>query len=312
VEERELLGALDVARSLGAAPAPPERHGPAVVAIGGGHGLSATLRAARRYAGPITAVVSVADDGGSSGRIRHLLPDMPAPGDLRKCLGALADEGPRTVASSSTASARGSWPGTPSATCSSCRSRWSWGRSVRPSTRWPPGWGRWAGSSPPRWSRWPWSPSAARRARWWGRWRCRTPGVERLRVDPADAPSPPAVASAIAAADQVVIGPGSLFTSVLAAAVPPEVLRCPGVDLRAAGVHRQPRPAGPGDRGFTVADEVAALWPPRHRGRRGGGRRGPACTAGVAPAVHHAQLRADDAPVHDPDRLGEVLGCITT
>ncbi len=62
--------------------------GPRVVAIGGGHGLSQTLRAARRYAGGITAIVSVADDGGSSGRLREEL-GIPAPGDLRKCLGAL-------------------------------------------------------------------------------------------------------------------------------------------------------------------------------------------------------------------------------
>jgi uncharacterized cofD-like protein len=66
---------------------PPQ--GPAVVALGGGHGLAAALLGVRRYAGSITAVVSVADDGGSSGRLRkdH---DVPAPGDLRKCLVALA------------------------------------------------------------------------------------------------------------------------------------------------------------------------------------------------------------------------------
>jgi uncharacterized cofD-like protein len=63
--------------------------GPAVVALGGGHGLAAALAGARRYAGSITAVVSVADDGGSSGRLRKVH-DVPAPGDLRKCLGALA------------------------------------------------------------------------------------------------------------------------------------------------------------------------------------------------------------------------------
>lgn len=66
--------------------------GPSVVALGGGHGLSIALRAARRYAGSITAVVSVADDGGSSGRLRRDL-DVPAPGDLRKCLVALAGDG---------------------------------------------------------------------------------------------------------------------------------------------------------------------------------------------------------------------------
>ncbi len=68
--------------------------GPKVVALGGGHGLSIALRAIREYAGEITAVVSVADDGGSSGRLRRDF-DVPAPGDLRRCLVALArEEGP--------------------------------------------------------------------------------------------------------------------------------------------------------------------------------------------------------------------------
>jgi uncharacterized cofD-like protein len=65
--------------------------GPSVVALGGGYGLSTTLRAARRYASRITGVVSVADDGGSSGRLRRAF-GIPAPGDLRRCLVALADE----------------------------------------------------------------------------------------------------------------------------------------------------------------------------------------------------------------------------
>jgi uncharacterized cofD-like protein len=64
---------------------------PAVIALGGGHGTAVTLRAARRYAGQLTAVVSVADDGGSSGRLRELL-NVVALGDLRKCLVALAAE----------------------------------------------------------------------------------------------------------------------------------------------------------------------------------------------------------------------------
>jgi uncharacterized cofD-like protein len=67
------------------------RDGPAVVALGGGHGLAVALNAARQYAGSITAVVSVADDGGSSGRLRRDL-DVPAPGDLRKALVALAPD----------------------------------------------------------------------------------------------------------------------------------------------------------------------------------------------------------------------------
>ena len=66
--------------------------GPKVVAIGGGHGLSTTLRAVRTYAGSITAIGTVADDGGSSGRLRRELGILP-PGDLRRALVALAAEG---------------------------------------------------------------------------------------------------------------------------------------------------------------------------------------------------------------------------
>src|ERR1700730_8915698 len=65
---------------------------PRVVAIGGGHGLAATLRAVRTYTDRVTAIVSVADDGGSSGRLRELLHIIP-PGDLRKCLVAMAEPG---------------------------------------------------------------------------------------------------------------------------------------------------------------------------------------------------------------------------
>ena len=60
-----------------------------VVALGGGHGLAATLAALRRLDADITAVVTVADDGGSSGRIRRELGALP-PGDLRMALTALA------------------------------------------------------------------------------------------------------------------------------------------------------------------------------------------------------------------------------
>ncbi len=63
---------------------------PKVVAIGGGHGLAMTLRAVRRYTDDITAIVSVADDGGSTGRLRRDLGVLGV-GDLRKCLVALAD-----------------------------------------------------------------------------------------------------------------------------------------------------------------------------------------------------------------------------
>ena len=62
--------------------------GPKVVAVGGGQGLSRVLRAALAYAAKVDAVVTVSDDGGSSGRlVPHL--DIPPPGDIRRCLLAL-------------------------------------------------------------------------------------------------------------------------------------------------------------------------------------------------------------------------------
>ena len=69
---------------------------PHVVAVGGGHGLAATIRATRRYAGRTTAVVATADDGGSTGRLRSAI-DMPAPGDLRRCVEAMADDPERPL-----------------------------------------------------------------------------------------------------------------------------------------------------------------------------------------------------------------------
>ena len=67
--------------------------GPAVTVIGGGHGLSVLLRGIKSSTSNVTAVVTVADDGGSSGRLREELGIIP-PGDLRNCLVALADTEP--------------------------------------------------------------------------------------------------------------------------------------------------------------------------------------------------------------------------
>lgn len=65
--------------------------GPRIVAIGGGTGLSTLLRGLKEYSANITAIVTVADDGGSSGRLRREIGVLP-PGDVRSCLAALADE----------------------------------------------------------------------------------------------------------------------------------------------------------------------------------------------------------------------------
>ena len=67
--------------------------GPNIVAIGGGTGLSTLLSGLKRYSSHITAIVTVADDGGSSGVLRRELGVLP-PGDIRNCLAALSTEEP--------------------------------------------------------------------------------------------------------------------------------------------------------------------------------------------------------------------------
>ena len=98
------LGALLLVRSLLEVVAPGHTHdlvelvfqrrhlgkGPKIVVIGGGTGLSTLLSGLKHYTTNITAIVTVADDGGSSGRLRQEF-DMLPPGDIRNCLVALAD-----------------------------------------------------------------------------------------------------------------------------------------------------------------------------------------------------------------------------
>lgn len=67
--------------------------GPRIVVMGGGHGLSVLLQGIKQYSSNIKAIVTVADDGGSSGRLREQFDVLP-PGDIRNCLVALADAEP--------------------------------------------------------------------------------------------------------------------------------------------------------------------------------------------------------------------------
>jgi uncharacterized cofD-like protein len=82
-DDRELVDVLLDARD--------RPRGPAVVAIGGGTGLSNLLRGLKRYTSDIVAIAAVSDDGGSSGRLQREMKTLP-PGDLRNCLVALADD----------------------------------------------------------------------------------------------------------------------------------------------------------------------------------------------------------------------------
>jgi len=80
---QSILRSLEKARRKG--------QGPRIVAIGGGTGLSTLLRGLKTYSSNIVAIVTVGDDGGSSGRLREELKVVP-PGDIRNCIVALADE----------------------------------------------------------------------------------------------------------------------------------------------------------------------------------------------------------------------------
>lgn len=80
--ERELVNILYEKRFL--------ERGPKIVTVGGGHGLSNLLMGLKEYTANLTAIVTVADSGGSSGRLRQEF-NIVAPGDIRNCLVALAD-----------------------------------------------------------------------------------------------------------------------------------------------------------------------------------------------------------------------------
>ena len=98
--------------------------GPRIVAIGGGTGLSTLLRGLKEHTSNLTAIVTVADDGGSSGVLRDEL-GIPPVGDIRNCIAALADAEPlmsellqyRFPAATATATTARASAGTRSATC---------------------------------------------------------------------------------------------------------------------------------------------------------------------------------------------------
>ncbi|HXA32449.1 MAG TPA: uridine diphosphate-N-acetylglucosamine-binding protein YvcK [Acidimicrobiales bacterium] len=195
---------------------------PRVAAVGGGHGLAATLSAVRRYTDAVTAVVSVADDGGSSGRLRELLGVMP-PGDLRKCMVAMAEPGSilaiafarrfgeeeltghslgNLVLAGLIDAAEDPIAGIDEA----CRLLGVKGR-ILPATTDPVVLKADADGGP-----------VAGQVAVMG-----TGGIRHISLVPEDPEAPAAAVDALLDADQIILGPGSLFTSTLAAAVVPGI-----------------------------------------------------------------------------------------
>ena len=268
--------------------------------------MAASLRGVRSYAGECTAIVSVADDGGSSGRLREAF-GIPAPGDARRCLVALGDDAGLW---SQAFEHRFTAPGLrghafgnlviaglfeitgdfSAALAEAARLIGAVGR-VLPATNEPvtlraetaigPVEGQVAVSM--------------------------TPGITRLWLDPADAKPPPAAIEAIADADQIVIGPGSLFTSVLAALVVPALrvalAATSARKIYVANLNEQI----PETEGFDVAAHVAAL---RNHGidvdqvlcDPAGPTHG-----GVAVEVVERPVARPHGLAHDPDLLGAAL-----
>lgn len=286
--------------------------GPNVVALGGGHGLAASLRAARAYAGNITAVVSVGDDGGSSGRLRAEFGVSP-PGDIRRCLSALAndelllgrsleyrfDEGPLSghpIGNLLLIGLAFSGGDLQAAVDEVARVVGARGRVI-PATTVPVV-----------------LIADSDRGTITGQVTIeRAAGIRNLRFDP---PNPPATVDAIAAvvsADQVVIGPGSLFTSVLATAVVDQIRsaldRTNGQRIFVANVANDKAEA----RGFGLEEHLEAV---ADHGI-------PVdlviadCPVDVEPflsvsrsqsiPILHRHIAAEDGWSHDPVRLGKVL-----
>lgn len=190
-----------------------------MVAIGGGHGLARTLGAVQRYAGAVTAIVSVADDGGSSGRLRESF-EIPAPGDIRRCLLALTPR-PSPLADvldyrfdageleghafgNLFLAAVTATTGDFVAAVAFVAELLGTVGAVLPSAIAPVELVAVCNGE-----------SLVGQARIMA-----AGGVTSVSIQPADTPPPPAALQAIAAADQIVIGPGSLYTSVLAALAP--------------------------------------------------------------------------------------------
>lgn len=196
--------------------------GPRIVVIGGGHGLSNLLRGLKQHSHNLTAVVTVADDGGSSGKLRETMGILP-PGDIRNCLAALSnDEAMMTqlfqyrfseadglgghsfgnLFISALSNITGSFE---EAIAESGRVLSVHGR-VLPSTLHDVK--LVADMS---------LPNSAYEVRVEGESRIPEFGgcVRRVWLEPDDAPAFPPVIKAILAADVIVIGPGSLYTSIL-------------------------------------------------------------------------------------------------
>jgi uncharacterized cofD-like protein len=202
----------------------PHEAGPRVVAIGGGTGLAQALQAITHYAGAVTAIVTVADDGGSSGRLVPAL-DIPPPGDIRRCLVALTPQDSvwrrlfeyRFETGDIAGHSLGNLILAAMADLED-----DFEEALRTARRLLGAVGDVVPASP--------GPlrleGVVAGERKHGQVEvARAPGrVERLWLEPETASASPSALEAVMAADQIVLGPGSLYTSVAAALLVPGIV----------------------------------------------------------------------------------------
>lgn len=277
-----------------------------VAALGGGHGLAATLRAVRRYADPVTAIVSVADDGGSSGRLRETFGILP-PGDLRKCLVALGDPDSVWAEALEYRFGAGELEGHPLGNlvlAGLAAVTRSWPRALEEAGRLTGSVGRILPATV--------VPVVLKATTAAGEVHgqeavTRSGAISAISLVPPDADAPAEAVTAILEADQVVIGPGSLFTSVLAAATVP-ALRDALAETAARKVYvANLRPQVPETEGYDVAGHVRALAD--HGVEVDVVVCDPAAIelGGLAAPAVRADLGRPDGGGHDPVRLAAVL-----
>ena len=289
-----------------------------VVGIGGGHGLATTLKAARLYASDVSAVVAVADDGGSSGRLTSEL-GIPPPGDIRNCLVALADGGPLAEMFQHRFT-KGTLEGHPIGNlviAALAEMRGDFAVAVEEA-------GNMIGAEGHVY------PSTTDLVQLSALVdggvvdgqvavaQTRTP-IRSVHLRPSAPAAHPQAVYSILGADQVVIGPGSLFTSIIASLLVPGIGKALA-DTRARRVFVcNARPQAGETEGFDVVDHIDALL--RHAGEGSVDAvvvQSPASDPPVGlpsggwPFPNIELIEADVAPsgVHDPDRLAKVLAAL--
>lgn len=237
--------------------------GPRIVAVGGGTGLSVLLRGLKEVSSNITAVVTVADDGGSSGKLRQEL-GVPPVGDIRNCIAALADVEP-TMSSlmQYRFPAKESEPGLAGHAfgnlliAAMADISGDFEEGVRQSNRVLAVRGQVVPVAGEALSL---SAELADGSRLDGQSRImRSRGIRRVWLSPAWVEASPEAVEAIRAADLVVMGPGSLYTSVLPSLLVPGI-RAAIEATRGLRVYVSNVATQPGEtEGYTLSEHVAAL-----------------------------------------------------